>query len=244
MRVVVVDDEPIMRMDLIGMLGDLGIEVAGEGGDGFDAVELCRMYHPDVVLMDVKMPVFDGLTASEKILQEDLACCIVLLTAFNDREIIDRAKQAGITGYLVKPVGERLLLPTIEVALAQSERLRKSRMEIALARRQLSDTRMIQQAKGILARRENITESEAYQMLRQMAMNKRVQVSVLAQTLIDQEQRSGDVAFVKERLMREEHMTEDAAFKKILEQAKILRCSREEAARRMRKKMEGGSCPH
>lgn len=242
MRVLVVDDEPIMRMDLIGMLGDLDIQVVGEGGDGFDAVELCRTHRPDVVLMDVKMPVFDGLTASETILQEDLACCVVLLTAFNDRDIIDRAKQAGVTGYLVKPVEERLLLPTIEVALAQSERLRKSLMEAARARRQLSESRMIQQAKGILARRENISEAEAYQTLRRMAMNKRVQVSALAQTLIDQEQRSSDAAFVKERLMREKHLSEDAAYKKISEQAKILRCSREEAARRMREKMEGDSC--
>jgi len=244
MRVIVVDDEPIMRMDLSGMLEDLGVQVVGEGGDGFDAVELCRIHKPDVVLMDVKMPVFDGLTASERILQEELAYCIVLLTAFNDREIIDRAKKIGVTGYLVKPIEERLLLPTIEVALAQSERLKKSRMETVQVRQQLSDNRMIQQAKGILARQEKISESEAYQMLRQMAMNKRVQVSVLAQTLIDQEQRSSDIVFVKEWLMREKHLSEDAAFKKISEQAKALRCSREEAAHRMRRKMESESCAY
>ena len=128
-RVIVVDDEPITRMDLRGMLGDLGFEVAGEAGDGFDAVEVCRRLQPDVVLMDVKMPVFDGINAAETILQQDLAGCVVLLTAYGDREIIDRASAAGVTGYIVKPVEERLLLPTIEVALAQSQRLRQSREE-------------------------------------------------------------------------------------------------------------------
>lgn len=238
MRIVVVDDEPITRMDITGMLEELGLKVVGEAGDGFDAVQMCQLHHPDVVLMDVKMPVFDGLTAAERILQEELAACVILLTAFNDKEIIERAKQIGITGYLVKPVEERLLLPAIEVALAQSERLRQSRKETDQAKRQLSESRMIQQAKGVLARREKISESEAYQMLRQMAMDKRVGISVLAHTLLDQERRSSDLLFVKEWLMREKQLSEAAAFKKISERARAFGCSREEAAHQMRKEME------
>lgn len=241
MRILVADDEPITRMDIIGMLEEKGLQVVGEAGDGFDAVQMCRQHGPDVVLMDVKMPVFDGLTAAEKIIQEELAACVILLTAFNDRETIERAKRIGVTGYLVKPVEERLLLPTMEVALAQSRRLCQSRRETELAKRQLSESRAVQQAKGILARREGISESQAYQLLRQMAMDKRVELSALAHTLLDQERRSSDVPFVKERLMREKGLSEAAAFKRIAERAGALGCSREEAARRMRREMEGGS---
>ena len=107
--VVIVDDEPITRMDLSDMLRELGFTVAGEAADGFDAIELCRSLRPDVVLMDVRMPVFDGLTATETILEEDLAGCVILLTAFSDREIIDRASRAGVTGYLVKPIDQKSL---------------------------------------------------------------------------------------------------------------------------------------
>ena len=114
----VLDDEPLTRMDLRDMLTEQGFDVVGEAADGFDAVELCREKHPDVVLMDVlcrekhpdvvlmdvKMPVFDGLTASETILTENLADCVVLLTAFSDGGIVECAGQAGVTGYLVKPI--------------------------------------------------------------------------------------------------------------------------------------------
>ena len=100
----VLDDEPLTRMDLRDMLTEQGFDVVGEAADGFDAVELCREKHPDVVLMDVKMPVFDGLTASETILTENLADCVVQLTAFSDGGIVESAGQAGVTGYLVKPI--------------------------------------------------------------------------------------------------------------------------------------------
>ena len=231
--VIVVDDEPIVRMDISGMLEELEFQVIGEAGDGFDAVEACRIHHPDVVLMDVKMPVFDGLAAAETIFQEELSKCVVLLTAFGDREIVEQAKRAGVTGYLMKPVEQRLLLPTVEVALAQSERLRQSRQETEQIRGQLAENRIIQRAQGIMAAREKISEAKAYQLLRQMSMDKRVPVVQLAQAIIEQERRTDQVALAKERLMRQRHVTEAQAFKRITERARELGCSREEAARRI-----------
>ncbi len=191
-RVLVVDDEPITRMDLREMLQELEFDVVGEAGDGFDAVELCRSLRPDVVLMDVKMPVFDGLAAAETILREDLAGCVVLLTAFSDREVIDRANAAGVTGYIVKPVEERLLLPTIEVALAQSQRLRQSREEAAKAVSRLNDSKLIHRAQAVLAQRAGISESSAYQELRRLSMDKRVPMAVLARSILEQEPRRKD----------------------------------------------------
>ena len=126
-RIVIAEDEPITCMDLAETLEELGCRVVGTASDGFDAIELCRQHRPDVVLMDVKMPVFDGLSAAESILAEDTAGCVVLLTAFSDDEMIERAQRAGVTAYLVKPVDPNSLLPGTEVAYAQSQRLKASR---------------------------------------------------------------------------------------------------------------------
>ena len=191
LRILVADDEPIVRMDLCSMLEELGYEIAGEAGDGFDALEVCRACRPDVVLMDVWMPVFDGLTAAERILREDVCRCVVLLTAFNDTELIERAARIGVAGYLVKPVAQQLLRPAIEVALAQSRRLGESREETEEARRKLEETKLIARAQRILAEQEMISESEAYQVLRRLSMHKRTSMAVLAGALIEQYQASG-----------------------------------------------------
>ncbi|MBQ4157079.1 MAG: response regulator [Clostridia bacterium] len=147
-RIVIAEDEPIACMDLSENLKDLGCDVVGTAADGFDAVELCREHRPDVVLMDVNMPVFDGLSAAETIIEEDLAGCVVLLTAFSDKSIIERAKRAGITAYLVKPVNPQMLLPSIEVAYAQSQLLRKSREETEKAKKKMEDDRKIRKAQA------------------------------------------------------------------------------------------------
>ncbi|MCI9164514.1 MAG: response regulator [Oscillospiraceae bacterium] len=183
---VIVDDEPVTRMDLADMLEEAGFRVAGEAGDGFDAVELCEEKRPDVVLMDVKMPVFDGLTAAETILSRELAVCVVLLTAFQDREIVERAGRIGVTGYLAKPIDPRCLLPTLELALAQSERLQGSREQTRLVRQQMEDDRLVHRAQRAMARRMGCTEEEAYHKMRRMAMDKRVTVASLARRLLEQ----------------------------------------------------------
>ena len=229
--VVVVDDEPIVRMDISAMLEELGFQVLGEAGDGFDAVTLCRRYHPDVILMDVKMPIFDGLSAAETIFSEDLAGCIVLLTAYGDKEIIDRAKLAGVVAYLMKPVDQRLLLPTIEVGIAQSERLRQSKQETEKVRLQLEESRLIRRAQSILAKKEHINETRAYQILQKQSMDKRIPLAKLAQAVIEQEKKSNEYLSVKDWLMRTKHMTEEQAFRMISEKAKEMKCSKEKAAK-------------
>lgn len=235
--VVIADDEPITRMDLADMLGELGFSVVGQAADGFDAVELCRVHRPDVVLMDVKMPVFDGLSASEQILAQELAGCVILLTAFHDRDMVERASGAGVTGYLVKPVDARALLPAIEVALAQSLRLRESRREAEQAQRQVQEDRLVHKAQRLLAQNQGCSEGEAYRLMRKTAMDKRMPLAALARHILEQADRSGDVAAVKQHLMRREHLSENRAFRRLSDYAKAQGCSVEEAARRLRARL-------
>ena len=224
--VIIVDDEPITRMDLAEMLAELDFTVLGEAGDGFDAIELCRARRPDVVLMDVKMPVFDGLTAAETIVADDLAECVVLLTAFGQRDIVERANRIGVTGYLVKPIEQRMLLPTIEVALAQSRRLRQSR-------RQVEESKVIARAQGLLAKEMGVSETQAYQELRRMAMDKRTTIAALAAAFVEQRTRRQEVDQAKSLLQRRRRMSESNAYKYVVREAQQQGCSMEEAARRI-----------
>lgn len=185
--VAVAEDEPITRMDICAMLEDLGFSIAGEASDGFDAIELCRRTKPDVVLMDAKMPIFDGISAAETICKENLAGCVVMLTAFSDEAIVTRAAEAGVTGYLVKPVDRSRLLPTIEVAYAQACKLREMSETAEKARKSLREDREIHKAQRLLANRENCSDNEAYEKMRKLAMNKRVSVVAIARAVIEQE---------------------------------------------------------
>jgi len=234
---VVVDDEPITRMDLGQMLEELGFAVVGDAADGFDAVELCRRHHPDVVLMDIKMPVFDGMTASETIIGEDLCGCVVMLTAFQDRELIDRASRIGVTGYLVKPVEERLLLPTLEVALAQAQRLRQARREAGEMKRRMEEQKTIDRAKALLAKQEGIPEGDAYRRLQRMAMEKRLSLFALCQAVVLGQGGRETVNRAKELLMKQRGLTEPEAYREVSRLAKERDIPLEQAAREL---LEGG----
>ena len=213
-RIVIAEDEPIACMDLCETLRELGCEVVGTAADGFDAVELCREYKPDVVLMDVNMPVFDGLSAAETIIEEDLAGCVVLLTAFSDSGLIERAKRIGVTAYLVKPVNPQMLLPSIEVAFSQSQLLRKSRAETQKAKQKLEEDRRIRKAQSILAKTRACTEDEAYQWLRRSAMDKRISIAALADAVLAQEERENIVSVAKNSLMQK-GFSEEKAYRRI-----------------------------
>ena len=219
LRLLIVDDEPIVRLDLKAMLKVQGYTVLGEAGDGLTAVDFCRKQHPDVVLMDVKMPVFDGLTAASTILKEDLAECVILLTAFSDTAIIEEAKGIGVTGYLVKPIDQKSLKPTIEVAYYQSRRLSKTRDEVRAAEKKIADQKMIRRAQGILAKKEGITETDAYQVLQKFAMDHGRTLPDTAALIVENEERNNVVKQAKRLLMERDGLSEEDAYHYIKKKA-------------------------
>ena len=235
--ILIADDEPIMRMDLCDMVSDLGFTVVGEAADGFDAIELCRLHHPDVVLMDVKMPIFDGLTAAETILAESLSDCVVLLTAFSDRDLIRRARDAGVAGYLVKPVRPTDLLPTIEVAREQARRLRQSREDLASAEEKLRQDRIIHKAQTLYARQNHCSEEEAYRLLRKTAMDKRVSLAALCESIASAGEQSSAVNRAKKLLMARRAMSEEKAHKLLQNTARTRGISMEEAAEELLRRL-------
>jgi response regulator NasT len=229
-RVVIADDEPIVRADLFYLLKDLGFSVEGEAADGFDAVELCRRVRPDLVLMDIKMPVFDGLGAADAILKEDIAGCVVMLTALCDQQFIDRANLVGVTGYLVKPIDKRLLLPTIEVAYSQSQRLKQSRLEAEQAKRKLKESRLIERAKLLIGKELGISEGDAYRELQRMSMNKRCSMLSLAETVIERNSQREIVNQAKRYMMDNDGLSENGAFKRLTSLSQTKKISMQQAA--------------
>lgn len=183
-RIVIVDDEPITRLDIRDILTEAGYEVCGEAADGFEAVEVCRREKPDLVLMDIQMPVLDGLKAAKKIAHDKLAGSIVFLTAYSDSENTDKAKKIGATGYLVKPIDEKSLLPTLEVAIAKGRHTQDLEAEIESLRIKLEERKIIEKAKGIIGQTMQISEAEAYQHLRKLSMDKRAKMSEIAELIV------------------------------------------------------------
>lgn len=183
-KIVIVDDEPITRLDIRDILTEADFEVCGEAADGFEAIEVCRRENPDLVLMDIQMPVLDGLKAAKKIAQDKLATSIVFLTAYSDRENTEKAKKMGATGYLVKPIDEKSLVPTLEVAIAKGRQTKDLEYEIELLRTKLEERKIIERAKGVLAQTMEITEEEAYRHLRKLSMDKRAKMSEIAELIM------------------------------------------------------------
>lgn len=182
-RVIIADDESIIRADLKEMLTNLNYLVVGEVGDGQSAVNLARELRPDVVLMDIKMPNMDGIEAA-KILTEEQIAPVVLLTAFGQKELVDRAKDAGVVGYLVKPFRENDLLPAIEVALARFGEFKAVRQEVEDLQNALETRKLVERAKGILMDTQHIDEAEAFRKIQKMSMNTRKPMKEVAEAII------------------------------------------------------------
>lgn len=239
-RIVISDDEPIIRLDLAQMLENLGMEVVGEAADGFDAVECCRALKPDLVLMDISMPFFDGMKATRTLLEEKLAKAVLIVSAFSEPELVCRAAELGVGAYLVKPIEERNLLPAIEVSLAQYRRQQKLEEKLAKADETLRDRAVIDQAKLVIAKENQVTEAEAYRLLQKMAMDKRRPMGVLAQSILEQNEQRSQVNRAKRELMERRGLSEKAAFRAIQNAAEKQNVTVAEAAGTI---LEGGKTP-
>lgn len=182
-KVLIADDEPIIRLDLRQMLESLGYEVVGEAGNGKEAVEMAREHKPDVCILDVKMPVMDGIEAVDIITEENIAPTI-LLTAYSDKELIERAKAAGVFAYLVKPFKPSDLAPTIEVARARFEQNILLGKEVSSLTERLDARKAIDKAKGILMESQGMSEAEAYRRIQIQSMNLRKSMREVADAIV------------------------------------------------------------
>jgi AmiR/NasT family two-component response regulator len=182
-RVIIADDESIIRMDVREMLTNLGYLVVGEVGDGRSAVNLARELKPDIVVMDIKMPDMDGIEAA-KVLTEEKIAPVLLLTAYSQRDLVERAKEAGVAGYIVKPFQESDLAPAIEVALARFGEFRALEQEVEGLHEALETRKLVDRAKGILMDTQSLGESDAFRKIQKMSMNTRKPMRQVAEAII------------------------------------------------------------
>jgi AmiR/NasT family two-component response regulator len=183
MRVLIAEDETIIRLDLKGLLERAGFDVCAEARDGIEAVELARSEEPDVAVLDVKMPRLDGIEAARRILDER-PIPIVMLTAYGQDELVQRAAEAGVFGYLVKPFREQDLLPAIRTARARHDELAALRVEAESLAEALAARKTIERAKGLLMQKESLSEQEAFARLRKASQISGRPLKVVAEALI------------------------------------------------------------
>ena len=184
LRVVVVEDEGLIRMDVVSTLQEAGYEVVGEGADGEEAIKLATELEPDLVVMDIKMPKLDGISAAEEI--SKLRIPVVLLTAFSQRELVERASEAGAMAYLVKPFTPNDLLPAVEIALSRGAQLKALEAEVLDLKERFEARKLIDRAKGILNEKMGLTEPEAFRWIQKASMDRRLSMQEVASAVIDQ----------------------------------------------------------
>ncbi|WP_040292991.1 ANTAR domain-containing response regulator [Acetonema longum] len=183
LRIVIADNESIIRMDLKELLEEAGHTVVAEAVNGTKAIELARKFQPDLVIMDIKMPEMDGITAAKTISNERLAP-VLLLTAYSQKEIVEKAKDSGVLAYLVKPVKEANLFPAIEIALSRFQELTDLEKELEDVKNSLEIRKILDRAKGILMDAYQLSETEAYRRIQQYSMNKRKSIREVAESII------------------------------------------------------------
>ncbi|GAB3080146.1 ANTAR domain-containing response regulator [Nocardioides zeae] len=182
-RVVIAEDEALIRMDLAEMLADEGYEVVGEAGDGQRAIELAEELRPDLVVLDVKMPVLDGIAAAERIAAQRIAP-VVILTAFSQRELVERARDAGAMAYLVKPFSASDLVPAIEMAVSRFAELSQLEAEVGDLTERLETRKLVDRAKGVLQKDLGLTEPDAFRWIQKTAMDLRLSMKQVAEGVI------------------------------------------------------------
>ncbi|MFZ9227391.1 MAG: ANTAR domain-containing response regulator [Candidatus Nanopelagicales bacterium] len=185
LRVVVAEDEALIRLDLVEMLNESGYEVIGQAGDGLKAIELTENLNPDLVIMDIKMPKLDGISAAEKIASNRL-CPVVILTAFSQKDLVEKARDAGAMAYLTKPFSMDELMPAIELAVSRFQEIKQLDNEIKDLQEQLKARKSIDQAKALLIKHLKLSEPEAFKWMQKTAMDKRRSMLDVATLVIEE----------------------------------------------------------
>lgn len=182
-RVVIAEDEALIRLDLKEMLEEDGYDVVGEAGDGESAVRLTMEHAPDLVILDVKMPILDGISAAERIAAERIAP-VVILTAFSQRELVERAREAGAMAYLVKPFTKADLVPAIEMAVSRFQEIKSLEAEVGTLEDRLETRKAVDRAKGMLQAAHGWTEPEAFRFIQKTSMDRRMTMRAVAEAVV------------------------------------------------------------
>jgi response regulator NasT len=183
-RILVAEDEALIRMDLVEMLQEAGYDVIAQATNGEEAIALALEHQPDLAILDVKMPVLDGISAAEKIIA---TAPVLMLTAFSQRDLIDRARDAGVMAYVVKPFTIGDLVPAIEIAISRHTQMQSLALEVADLHERLETRKIIDRAKGILMKALNLSEPEAFSWIQRAAMDRRLSMKEVAQAVISPE---------------------------------------------------------
>ena len=184
LKILVAEDETIIRLDLVEMLTEAGYEVVAQAENGLRAIELTNEIKPDLAILDVKMPQLDGISAAEKIIS---IAPVLMLTAFSQKELVDRARDAGVMAYVVKPFSINDLVPAIEIAISRHRQMKSLEKEVADLYERLETRKLIDRAKGILMKALNISEPEAFSWIQKSAMDRRMSMRDIANAVIDPE---------------------------------------------------------
>jgi response regulator NasT len=184
-RIVVAEDEALIRMDLIEMLGEAGYLVVAQASDGAEAIALVAEHKPDLAILDVKMPILDGISAAEEIIG---TCPVLMLTAFSQRELVDRARDAGVMAYVLKPFTINDLIPAIEIAISRHLQMKSLASEVADLHERLETRKIIDRAKGILMAALNLTEPQAFSWIQKAAMDRRLTMKEVALAVAEPDQ--------------------------------------------------------
>ena len=184
-KVLVAEDETLIRLDIVETLTEAGYEVVAEAGDGEAAYQAALEYQPDLCVMDVKMPKMDGITAAEKVLKE-ISCAVVMLTAFSQKELVERARDAGAMAYVVKPFTPAELLPAVEIAVSRHNEIQSLENEVADLQDRFETRKLVDRAKGLLMENMEMSEPEAFRWIQTTSMNRRLSMREVAEAVIDQ----------------------------------------------------------
>ncbi|MEN9292285.1 MAG: hypothetical protein RL288_81 [Actinomycetota bacterium] len=181
-RILVAEDETLIRMDLVEMLTEAGYEVIAQASNGEEAIELAKLHNPDLAILDVKMPVLDGISAAEKIIE---VAPVLMLTAFSQKDLVDRARDAGAMAYVVKPFTINDLMPAIEISISRHRQMKSLETEVADLHDRLETRKIIDRAKGILMQALNLTEPQAFSWIQKAAMDRRITMKEVAEAVIN-----------------------------------------------------------